>query len=80
MGQLGRSLAGTSPQVVPSRRSVLASRDFSARLGLATAHVEAGSMESSTCTTSHCRSFVTVERWISVSPAPLEAALAERRA
>ena len=62
------SLAGASPHVVPSRRMVLASRERSERLGLARAHAEVGSIESSTCTTSHCRSLVTVERWISVSP------------
>ena len=62
------SSAGASPQVVPSRRTVLDSRERSARLGFLAAHAEPGVIVSRTCTTSHSRSLVTVERWTSVSP------------
>src|SRR5215813_2227306 len=64
-----RSLSSAaSPQVVPFLRSVLASRERSAALGFFCAHAEAGLIESITCTTSHCRPLVTVERWMSLSP------------
>src|SRR5437899_9810635 len=63
-----RSLATALPHVLPSRRSVLAKRDRRALSTLAIDHAEAGSMVSATWLSSHWRSFVTIERWINVSP------------
>ncbi len=71
--------AGASPHVVPSRRTVLARRERSERLGLATDHAEAGSIVSSTWTTSHCRSLVDHRVLDQRVAPPLEAPLAERR-
>src|SRR5256885_9866217 len=62
------SLGTAAPQAAPSRRSVLARRDFALRSGLARAHGEAGSIVSATCVTVHCRPSVTIERWVSASP------------